>query len=565
MSRSVLVVLTLAVLAVIGIALFAVRHRLPDHSVVVLKLEGDVDEAPPTDIVGQWTSRGPAFPTLLLALDMATADARVDGVLVHIKETSVGYARLQELRDALQRVRDGGKRVVALIEGEGLNGTRELFLASAANRVLIDPAAISPLGGVTGQYVFLAGFLEKLGIHVEVSRVGEYKSAVEQFAAKEMSPKAREMSTDLIDGAFAQIVDGLASGRHLTGERVRELFEKTPCTPQELVDAGLVDEIADRHDALEKGGFPGGKEVEVEAYLRQDPHALGLRSGPEIALVFGTGVISGERARLSKGFTADETEKALDDAAKDDDIKAVVLRVNSPGGDVLASDRIYRAIKRVREKKPVVISMADYAASGGYYVSAAANAILAEPATLTGSIGVFALRPVFAGVYEKLDIGREMISRGAYAPVSGSDSPMTPHQQERTDAITQAAYAEFLARVSEGRGQKPEAIDKVGRGRVWLGSDALARNLVDELGGLAGAVERARREAKLDKLPDPARVILPAPPGLVDQLRSLVRGDSILDLAQTLLARELPELPALPSLPPDGALAYLPPYWLELR
>ncbi|HXZ86102.1 MAG TPA: signal peptide peptidase SppA, partial [Myxococcota bacterium] len=325
-------------------------------------------------------------------------------------------------------------------------------------------------------------------------------------------------------------------------------------------------EIAGRSEALKAGGFGDAHELETDAYLRTDPKSLGLRKGPEIALVFGSGTIVDEASRLQRGFTADDTEKALDAAAKDDKIRAVVLRVNSPGGETQASDRIWRALRRVREKKPVVISMADYAASGGYYVSSAASAILAEPATFTGSIGVFLLRPAFAGAYDKLEIGHELIGRGALIGVSASDLPMTPAERARVDQFTQAAYDDFLARVSQGRGTPTEAIDKVGRGRVWLGSDALANNLVDELGGLAGAVARARKEAKLEGEPDPVRVILPAPPGLFEQLRGLLRGDAGPELLRALVAARLPELPALSWLPPlGGGLAYLPPYWLELR
>jgi len=567
MRRSVLALLVLAVVAVIGFALYAVRHHLPDHSVLVLKLEGDLDEAPPTDLVGQWTARGPALPTLLLLLDMAAADPRIDGVVVQEKGLSVGYARLEELRDALAKLRAANKRVVALVEVTSLNATRELFLASAATRVLVDPGSLAPLGGVGGQFIHLQGFFEKLGIRVQYSRVGEYKSAVEEFAAREMSPAARQMNTELIDGVFAQIVDGVAAGRHLSGERVRQLFEVAPGSPKELVEAGLADEIAGRSDELKAGGFDAdAHEVEIDAYLRTDPRSLGLRKGPEIALVFGSGTIVDEGSRFQRGFTAEDTEKALDDAAKDDKIRAVVLRVNSPGGEVQASDRIWRAVKRVREKKPVVVSMADYAASGGYYVASAANAILAEPATFTGSIGVFMLRPAFSGAYDKLEIGHELIGRGGMIGISASDSPLTPAEQARLDKLTQDFYAEFLGRVSEGRGTPTEAIDKVGRGRVWLGSDALANNLVDELGGLARAVARARKEAKLEAEPDPVRVILPAPPGLFEQLRGVLRGDAAPELLHALVAAQLPDLPALPWLPPlGGGVAYLPPDWLELR
>ena len=568
MRRSIAGMLVLLVLLMIGVALWVVRRHLPEHSVLVVELEGDLDEEPPRDLIGQWTARGPALPTLLLLLDMAAVDQRIDGVLVHIKALRVGYARLQELRDALAQVRTAGKRVLALVDETSLNGTRELFLASAANRVLVDPGTLAPLGGIAGQFLHLAGFFEKLGVKWEYSRVGEYKSAVEEYAARTMSPKAREMTEGLIDGVFAQSVDAIATGRGLSGERVRALFESVPGTPKELIEAGLADEVSGRKEALEKGGLKDANEVDTATYQRIDPSSLGLRRGPRIGLVFGDGVIVDERGRtLQKLFVAEEVEKALDAAADDDAIKAVVFRVNSPGGGTQASERIWRAVRRVREKKPIVVSMADYAASGGYYVSSAANAILAEPATFTGSIGVYVLRPSFGGTLEKLDIGHETIGRGAYAGMLTGDAPMTPVQRARTDAFTEAAYSDFLDRVSEGRGMPTEKINTLGRGRVWLGSEALANNLVDELGGLTAAVARARREAKLENEPDPVRVILPAPESAIDQLKSLVRGESSHLLLQALLPLpvDFPQLPPLGWLASAGGLAYLPPVWLELH
>ncbi|HTO08085.1 MAG TPA: signal peptide peptidase SppA [Myxococcota bacterium] len=566
MRRSAIAVLVVAVLVMIGFALWAVRHHVPEHSVLVLELEGDLDEAPPRDLLSQLTARGPALPTVLLLLDMAAADARLDGVLVHIQALKIGYARLQELRDALAAVRSSGKRVVALVDETSLNGSRELFLASVADRVLVDPGTLAPMGGIAGQYLHLAGLFEKLGVKWEYSRVGEYKSAVEQYAAREMSPKARENADALIDGVFAQLVDGIASGRKLSGEKVRALFQSVPGTPQELVDAGLADAIAGRKEALDKGEFRDAQELTSDAYLRVDARSLGLRKGPRIALVFGDGVIVDERGRsLSKLFTAEETVQALDAAADDDSIKAVVLRVNSPGGETQASDRIWRAVTRVRAKKPVVVSMADAAASGGYYVASAANAVIAEPATFTGSIGVFMMRPSFAGTLEKLDVGHETIGRGAYSGMLAGDAPMTPAQRARTDAFTRSAYEDFLKRVSDGRGTPTADVDKLGGGHVWLGSEALANHLVDELGGLSAAVARARKEAKLEKEPDPTRVILPASPSLSEQVKGLMHGEQNHRLLQALLPVELPELGSLAWLGPNASgPAYLPGWWVEV-
>ncbi len=568
MRRSLVTTLVVIVLIMIGFALYAARQHLANHSVLVLELEGDLEEAPPLDLLSQLSARGPSLPTLLLLLDMAAADSRIDGVLVHVKALSLGYGRLQELRDALAAVRAANKQIVVLIDGTSLNGTRELFLASVANKVLVDPGSLAPLAGVAGQYLQLGGLFEKLGVKWEYSRIGKYKSAVEQFGARRMSPEARENAEGIVDGVFAQLVDGVAQGRKLSGEKVRALFESVPGTPQELVAAGLADEIAGRKEALEKGGLHGTTEVEAADYQRFDPKSLGLRSGPRIALVFGDGAIVGSRTRsYSRQFAADEVEKALDAAAEDDEIRAVVFRVNSPGGDSQASDRVWRAVRRVREKKPVVISMADYAASGGYYVASAANAIVAQPATITGSIGVLMLRPNFAGALEKLEIGHTSITRGGpYAGMLAGDAPMTPEQRERTDAFTKAAYDTFLSRIHEGRGTPTERADELGRGRVWLGSDALANNLIDELGGLATAVARARKEAKLEDEPDPVRVILPAPQGPMQQLRSILRGESSHRLLQALSPVELPSLAPLEWLAStSGGIAYLPAVWLELR
>jgi len=210
-------------------------------------------------------------------------------VLVHVRPLSVGYARIQELRDALSRVRSAGKPVIALVDETSLNATRELYLASAADKIFVEPASLAPLAGISGQYLHLAGFFEKIGVEWQVARVGIYKSAVEQFAAREMSPKAREMTDGLLDGIFGQIVDGIAAGRGLEPAAVRALIETAPGTPEELVAAKLADGIAARQDVLEKAGLTGANELEAESYMRVDATSLGLRSGPTIALIFGEG------------------------------------------------------------------------------------------------------------------------------------------------------------------------------------------------------------------------------------------------------------------------------------
>jgi len=262
--------------------------------------------------------------------------------------------------------------------------------------------------------------------------------------------------------------------------------------------------------------------------------------------------------------------KALEQAAEDEDIRAIVLRVNSPGGSPLASDQIWRAVRAARKHKPVVASMADAAASGGYYVASAADAIVAGPATITGSIGIFMLRPSLSGLYQKLDVTADVFARGRLAAMSASSEPLAPAERERIRGLIAAGYAEFLGRVSTGRGLPRDAIDAVGQGRVFLGEAARTAHLVDELGGLDAAVARAKREAGIDPEVDPERVVYPGPRTLSDQARDLLRGEVARELLGSWLrdAWPGPRLDAvvqawLAARP--GEIAFLPTWWIDLR
>ncbi len=568
MRRLITIALVLGVAAMIGIALLQAGSRIPENSVLILELGGRLEEAPPLDTLQRLSARGPALPTLLLQLEKAAADARITAVLLHIRALDIGYARIQELRDAIMRVRRAGTAVIALLDLATLNATRELYLASSADKIYLIPGFLGPFAGIAGQYLHLGGFFEKLGVQIEYERVGDYKSAPEMFTARELSEPAREIFNQLLDGLFAQIVTGIAAGRGLEATRVRELVEEAPSTTNEYRAAGLADGVADLKQILEREGLGEANEVRWDAYVRVDPRDLGLRTGPRIALIFGDGTITqagGGGSPRARGFAADRISEALEQAAEDEDIMAVVVRINSGGGSALASDQLWRVVRRVRQEKPVVISMADAAASGGYYVASAANAILAEPATLTGSIGIFFLRPALSGLFRKLDIGSEVLARGSYAEVAVGDKPFTAEQRERTRSFVRALYQEFLERVAAGRGVSTEAVDRLGQGRVWLGESALAHGLVDELGGLYAAVQRAKQEAGLDPELDPERVILPGPRRLMDQIQDLMRGDLSRELMERLVPVRLPPILRSAALLVEGELAYLPPYWIEIH
>ncbi len=565
MRRGVAVMIALLVVALIaGSLLSSGGDGIEDGSVVVVELSGPLSDTPAIDALDQLLAEGAALPTLLLQLEKIAADERIEALLVHVRDLQAGWAHVQELRDALARVRAAGKTVVSLLDLESFNATRAYYLAAAADEVYVDPGILAPVAGIAGQYLFLAGLFERLGIDIEYARIGQYKSAVEMFANREMSAPAREMTETIINGVYAQVVAGIATDRDLSPGLVETIIDAAPASATEYVESGLADGIAGSHEVLGMAGLEDAPRVDMSRYMATDPARLGLRDGPRIALIFGDGAVTPTRSGIGRSFSADSITRALKAAAEDEEIEAVVFRINSPGGSPLASDQIWRSVRKLGESKPVIVSMAEAAASGGYYVASGADAILAQPATLTGSIGVFVLRPAFAGMYDKLDIGVEVIARGRHAGIGGSDLPLTDAQRDRTSRFIESAYHDFLERVAEGRDTDVEKVDALGRGYVWLGSDALEQGLVDGLGGLHEAVQLARERAGIEHLGDPMRVVLPGPRSLGEQLRGLLGSELPLRLGRAVLPIELPDAVRWAWQARGRSLSYLPAHWVHV-
>jgi len=338
------------VVGLIAYALYSAAPRVPDRAVLVVELSGNLEEAPPLDAVAQVTARGLAQPTVLLQLEKAAADRRIVAVLLHIRRLELGFARIQELRDAVERVRTAGTSVVALLDVASLNATREVYLASAADRTYVTSSYLGPVAGIAAEYVHLGGLMDKLGVRFEYERIGKYKSAPELLTERTLSEPAREVANAILDGVFAQILSGIAAGRALEVERVRELIDAPPSTAQDYLEAGLADAIASRRDVLEQAGFETAEEVKYEDYVGVDPADLGLRDGPAVALIFGSGPITQDSPGLrGPSFTARRINKALEQAVESEEVQAIVLRINSPGGSGLASDMIWRAVERAKE------------------------------------------------------------------------------------------------------------------------------------------------------------------------------------------------------------------------
>jgi protease-4 len=537
-------------------------------SALVLELRGEYVEAVESPLLVRLTreARRP-FAALLSELRKAERDERIRAVVLRVRDLEIGWAKAQELRAAIAALGDAGKRSVAYLELEPFGANLEYYIASAANDIHTAPGTTAPVVGLAAEYLFLGGFWEKLGVELEVERVGDYKTAADFFAGREMSDAHREMADALLDSIDTQFVAGIAEGRRLSAAQVRRAIDAAPVRAEELLELGLIDGVSEFAQVLEALDDP--PVVEAADYARVPASDVGFDPVARFALVYGSGTVvvgSGSSSPTGSPILASDTvSEALEEAAEDDSIDAVVFRIDSPGGSALASDNVWQATQKVRESgKPLIVSMSDLAASGGYYVACGADFVYAGPGTLTGSIGVFVLRPVLRELYEKLDIGVESLTRGAHADLLIGSRPLSPATRARLREEVDSIYDLFVERVADGRRLSAAEVDALGRGRVWTGAQAAELGLVDGLGGLRDAASRARSDLKLDPDADVEWVYFPKPRSLAEQIDEMLRG--VVARATSLhpavrLARRLePWWTA-----PEGAPVLLPPFAVEIR
>ena len=503
---------------------------VPDGATLVIDLQGDFIEAPAPNLLAQLAGdRARPFLDLLSIFHLAERDERLAHVVLRIQPLMIGWGQADELRAAIGRLRARGLHTVAHVEVQGFSTNKELYVASAADEIWVAPGSGLPLVGLAAEYLFLGGFWEKLGVDFDVAKAGRYKSAVEVYAEREMSDDAREMANALLDDAYRRFVVALAEGRDLSPEAVVDAIDEGVVRTQQLEALGLVDGEAHLDEVFER--FEGEVVYDVD-YARIDPTEIGFDAQHEIALIYGTGpVVQGEASdSLLAGepvFASETLSRAIEEAAESESVRAILLRIDSPGGSALASEIVWRALARAREAgKPVVVSMSDVAASGGYYVAAGADVIVADPGTLTGSIGVFAIRPIIGGLFDKLEVGVDSLTRGRHADFLLSSEKLSPAALARLQTSVSDTYQLFLARVAAGRGLAIDAVDKVAQGRVWTGAQAFEAGLVDELGGLYTAARRAKVEAGLDPDEDVLLVPFPRPPTLSEQLMNALSSQT---------------------------------------
>ncbi len=541
---------------------FAAKEEAPvlGERVLTWHLSGPLEEEAPDTSWLRDDEDDLTMAEVYTALRAAPDDDDVRALAIYIEEPRFGLAKAQEVRRLVERFAATGKPVDCYLEtaGEGSNGTLPYYLATACNRISLAPAGEVNLLGLYFDGLFLGNALDKLRVDPQFQAAGEYKSAIETYTRANYSAPAREALEALLDHGFEQVVTAISSRRGLEVTAVRQLIDEAPFSAEQAIAAKLVDELAYPDEFDERVARVEGRELSRQS-LRHYAESL-VPSGPRVAIVYANGVIvrgggGGNPFSSEHSVGSDDMVKLLRELADDEELKAVVLRVDSPGGSALASDLILREVERLKGKKPVVASLSDVAASGGYYIVTQAPTIVAEASTITGSIGVYTGKLATGRLEsELLGITHDTLKRGANADLYDSTSRFSPAQAQKVQDRVDDTYRLFRSQVERGRGLAPEAVERVARGRVWSGTAALEHHLVDRLGGLDLAIDLALQAAR-EEGAEVALEFHPQPRGLFDWLLSGGHQG---------MASEWRRLVALLR-PPRGGLLELPTPWQHLE
>ncbi|HBY60487.1 MAG TPA: signal peptide peptidase SppA [Solibacterales bacterium] len=476
------------------------RPAVADGSTLVLRLQGDIPEQPgmeaPFPGLGETGKLTMAEHYSLLR--KAAVDNRVKAVLLLPRGMATGWAKLQELREAVTEFRKSGKPVYAWLRTPGM---REYYLATAAEKIYFAPEEVLDIKGLRAELMFVKGTLDKIGVKMEIEHAGKYKDAGDMLTRTSASPETLEVMNSVLDSVYGHLLSTLAQGRKKQPEELRALLDQGPFLAAAAAKAGLVDgllyEDQVESELARRTGQGELKKLGAKEYNRAS--VAGFEGKHRIALLVGQGaILRGAADSLSEdGIFSDSFIKQIRQVGKDASVKGVVVRIDSPGGDALASDDILRELKLLSKKKPTVISMSDVAASGGYYIAMTGDPVLAYANTFTGSIGVIYGKPMFRGLYDKIGVTKQLLTRGKNAAIDSDYEPMTEAGRLKLRETIDSIYDGFVKRVAEGRKQKYEAVNQLAQGRVWLGSQAQERKLVDELAGLTRAIELVKEKAKI--------------------------------------------------------------------
>jgi protease-4 len=538
------VLLSFVLLLVVALQFREKPPVVAEHSVLVMRLEGELPEKPPLELPALFGGdRAPVTMSAVWStLEKAAADPRLEAVVLEPQGLQAGWAKLQEIQMDLDHFRKSGKPVFAYLRQPG---SRELYAAVGADRLWMGPQEPMMVKGLRAELMYFKKTLDKLGVSVEVEHAGKYKDFGDMFTRTDMSPETREVITSIVDDLYGNLVTRIASGRKKTPEQVKEIIDKGPFTARQALNAGLVDKLGfeDEMWGEIKDRFKSGEpnKVSFDKYRKVTRESLGLQGKSRIAIVVGQGEIvrgepsndgAGETELTSYGFT-----KLLRQVRNDSGVKGVVVRIDSPGGEVTASDEIWREMNLLSKQKPMVISMSDTAASGGYYMAMTGDPIVSYPATLTGSIGVVFGKPNLRGLYEKLGISKDAIQRGRHAGIDSDYTPLTPDERQLLQTGIDESYEDFVRKVAAARHRTVAEIEPVSQGRVWLGSQAKPRGLVDQMGGLDRAIELLKQRAKIPANEQVSISIYPGRQNLFDVLMKRSQEDVVQAKLRQVLGR----------------------------
>lgn len=473
--------------------------EVKSYSYLEIKLSGEIQErAEPDFLMSFFLGRRPlSMHDIWMNVRKAKNDSRIKAIVFRLGFLVCDWAKVSEIREAIFDFRKAGKKAYAYIE-EAPEFDKEYYLATACDQIILHPLGWIGINGIGGYVPFFKKTLDKLGVEVEVEHIEEYKTAYSMFTEQGFTPAHRTMVESIYGDLFSRYIKGVAEARKKNESEIRELIDHGFFQGEEALKAGLVDDLLfdDELENLLKEKERRLSKISHQEYLRVKPPSVGLYRGKKIALIYGMGPIHGGES-LYQTMGSETVSRWIRNARKDKSVDAVVFRVDSPGGSAVASDVIWREVFLTKKEKPIVVSMSDVAGSGGYWVSMPASKIIAHPQTLTGSIGVLSGKINMSRLYNKIGVTSEKIAYGKRSDMYSSFRPLTPEEKKFIKKEILWVYDQFLTKVAEGRSMKKEEVDKIGKGRVWTGSQAQELGLVDELGGLTRAIEVAKELAHI--------------------------------------------------------------------
>ncbi len=520
-------------ISIVGFALlyFLIGREpsVPSNATLVLKVGGDLAEVEPANVVGYLRgARARTVRGIVDDLRKAKVDSRIRAVL--LKPTgfdSPFWGKVQEVRDAVMDFKKSGKPVYAFME---YGGDREYYFATAADKIYLMPSSALDLTGVATYELFLRGTLDKVGAYPDLHHIGKYKTAVNTYTEKGYTPAHKEVDEALNQDLYDQIVRAISDGRKKSEADVRALIDQGPFLPEAALKAGLVDDVKYEDQVNDKLQAEGsqGRTIDTDDYSRISPASLGLDRGPRIGVIYAAGTIASGKGGYDPVngpvVGSDTLVEYIRSARQDSSLRAIVLRIDSPGGSAVASDAVWRELMIAPADRPIVASMSDLAASGGYYIAMPAHMIVAQPSTLTGSIGIFGGKIVTGGIYEKLGARIESTSIGKRAGIDSPAKPYTPDELMKLQEQLQAFYDQFVEKAADSRHSTPQKIDALAQGRVWTGRQARENGLVDALGGLDRAVSMAKQRAKIPPDSEVELVVYPPRKSIYEILSDELNG-----------------------------------------